>query len=285
MGSEAFVDASVYTESHDVDPDLTVDYLPESRRWRITGTIGAEQETTRTVPARDPVRLSLDALARAMEGEGITVDGGTRVIWDRGVAVTDRCLSGELTGCVDLVPIAERWSAPLSEIVAAILAPSQNWMTEQLVRTLGSEMGSAGSWPEGFRAAREYLRVEAGVDTLDLRMEDGSGLSAKNLVSPRAMVAMLGHVREQPWFYSYLAGMAHPGGLDSTLEGRLGGLEGRVFGKTGTISNVNSLSGYLIRDDGRELLFSILTNASNLSAAAVRGRIDAIVREMAKPTE
>jgi D-alanyl-D-alanine carboxypeptidase/D-alanyl-D-alanine-endopeptidase (penicillin-binding protein 4) len=79
--------------------------------------------------------------------------------------------------------------------------------------------------------------------------------------------------------------MAHPGGLDSTLEGRLGGLEGRVFGKTGTISNVNSLSGYLIRDDGRELLFSILTNASNLSAAAVRGRIDAIVREMAKPTE
>jgi D-alanyl-D-alanine carboxypeptidase len=45
--------------------------------------------------------------------------------------------------------------------------------------------------------------------------------------------------------------------------------------------NVNSLSGYLSREDGEEILFSILTNGSNLPAAQVRERMDALVRELA----
>ncbi len=283
MGASTFVEANVATESPDVGPDIAVDYHPESRRWTVTGTIGPEREATRTVPARDPVRLALDALERAMADAGIVAEGGVRIHWDRGTPVGDTCVAGELDACPDLVAIAELRSLPLGEVVAAILGPSQNWMTEQLVRTVGAEVGSEGSWPEGLRVIQEHLRAAAGVDSLALRMEDGSGLSAKNLLSPRAMVAILAHARGSTWFYSFAGAMARPGGPDTTLEDRLAGLEGRLFAKTGTITNVNSLSGYLIRSDGREVIFSILSNGSNLSSDAVRDRIDELVREVARP--
>ncbi|MSR22113.1 MAG: D-alanyl-D-alanine carboxypeptidase/D-alanyl-D-alanine-endopeptidase [Gemmatimonadetes bacterium] len=282
MGASTFVEAGVLTESQGLGPSLVVDYLPERRRWRVTGTIPVGQESTRIVPARDPVRLAVEALERAMEKGGIVIEGGVRIHWDRDVPISGSCLSGALRACPELVLIAERWSPPLPEVTAAILGPSQNWMTEQLVRTLGAEVGSAGSWPEGLRAVRGHLTSAVGVDSFDLRMEDGSGLSTKNLISPRAVVAILSYVRSQPWFRTYLAGMAYPGGLDTTLEGRLSGLEGRVFAKTGTLSNVNSLSGYLLRDDGREVVFSILSNGSNLPSAAMGNRIDAVVRELAR---
>ena len=75
--------------------------------------------------------------------------------------------------------------------------------------------------------------------------------------------------------------MAQPG-RPGTLRNRLAGLEGRVFAKTGTISNVNSLSGYLIRDDGTELVFSLLSNGSGLPASRVRAALDDVVRVLAR---
>jgi D-alanyl-D-alanine carboxypeptidase/D-alanyl-D-alanine-endopeptidase (penicillin-binding protein 4) len=81
---------------------------------------------------------------------------------------------------------------------------------------------------------------------------------------------------------SYRAAMAEPGEVDSTLEERLSGFEGRVFAKTGSISNVNSLSGYLVGGDGRRVIFSILSNGSGLRAEDMRDAIDAIVGELAR---
>jgi D-alanyl-D-alanine carboxypeptidase/D-alanyl-D-alanine-endopeptidase (penicillin-binding protein 4) len=80
----------------------------------------------------------------------------------------------------------------------------------------------------------------------------------------------------------YRRALAEPGEEGSTLSRRLEGFEGRVFAKTGTISNVNSLSGYLVGDDGREVVFSILSNGSGLSSSRVRAAIDDVVRVLAR---
>jgi D-alanyl-D-alanine carboxypeptidase/D-alanyl-D-alanine-endopeptidase (penicillin-binding protein 4) len=85
-----------------------------------------------------------------------------------------------------------------------------------------------------------------------------------------------------PHAAAYRSALAEPGEEDSTLERRLPDLEGRVFAKTGTISNVNSLSGYLVRENGQEVVFSILTNGSGLPAPTVRRAIDDIVRGLAR---
>jgi D-alanyl-D-alanine carboxypeptidase/D-alanyl-D-alanine-endopeptidase (penicillin-binding protein 4) len=68
---------------------------------------------------------------------------------------------------------------------------------------------------------------------------------------------------------------------ESTLETRLQPFADRLRAKTGTITHVNTLAGFLTTDDGRELTFSIMTNASGAPSAAVRRAIDRIVQALA----
>tara|TARA_B100002049_G_scaffold23757_1_gene15847 strand:- start:1750 stop:2280 length:531 start_codon:yes stop_codon:yes gene_type:complete len=173
-------------------------------------------------------------------------------------------------------------SPPLSELIAGILKPSQNWMTEQLIRTLGAELGEEGSWSEGVAVISEFLTEVVGIDSLDISLRDGSGLSRYNLVTPRALVRILQYLSSDQNNGTYRSALATPGEEDSTLQERLVDLEGRVFAKTGTLSNVTSLSGYLTRDDGSEVIFSILSNGSGLPSGQVRGAIDDIVRILAR---
>ena len=155
-------------------------------------------------------------------------------------------------------------------------------MTEQLIRTLGAELGEEGSWSEGIVVISEFLTEVVGIDSLDISPRDGSGLSAYNLVTPRALVRILQYLSSSQNTGTYRSALATPGEEDSTLQERLSDLEGRVFAKTGTISNVNSLSGYLTRDDGSEVIFSILSNGSGLPSGQVRDAIDDIVRILAR---
>jgi D-alanyl-D-alanine carboxypeptidase/D-alanyl-D-alanine-endopeptidase (penicillin-binding protein 4) len=166
--------------------------------------------------------------------------------------------------------------------VEAILEPSQNWMTEQLVHTLGAELGEEGSWSEGFRIEQEFFVEVVGVDSLDFAYRDGSGLSAYNLVTPRGMVRIFEFMRSSRHGDLFRHALAEPGEEGSTLQGRIPGLEGRVFAKTGTISNVNSLSGYMVTAGGRELIFSVLTNGSGLPSGVVRDGIDQVVEAVAR---
>lgn len=168
----------------------------------------------------------------------------------------------------------------MSDIVTAILQPSQNWIAEQVVRTLGAERGEGGGWRSGIAVQEGFLFRTVGIDASALRMQDGSGMSHQNLVTPWAVVQLLDHARTAPWGPAFRAALTGPG-RPGTLSNRLRGLEERVVGKTGTLSNVNALSGYVITDDGRELIFSILSNASGLPGAPVVAAIDRMVEALA----
>ncbi|MGQ0813818.1 MAG: D-alanyl-D-alanine carboxypeptidase, partial [Gemmatimonadota bacterium] len=84
------------------------------------------------------------------------------------------------------------------------------------------------------------------------------------------------------WGQQYHAALPTPGMRGGTLSARLSGLESRLAAKTGTIANVNSLSGYLRTADGRDLTFSIMTNASGKSSAQMRRGIDVLVQALAR---
>ncbi|HSJ13055.1 MAG TPA: D-alanyl-D-alanine carboxypeptidase/D-alanyl-D-alanine-endopeptidase, partial [Longimicrobiales bacterium] len=178
--------------------------------------------------------------------------------------------------------IAALASPPLAEIVPAILQPSQNWIAEHVLKTLGAERGTEGSWSGGLAVERRYLSDVVGIDSLAFNLRDGSGLAAQNLLTPAATVTLLDHVRAAPWRTQFAAALAAPGMTGSTLENRLAPLAGRLVAKTGTIANVNALSGYLTTDSGRELTFSILSNGSGLPSATVRAAMDSVVRLVAR---
>jgi D-alanyl-D-alanine carboxypeptidase/D-alanyl-D-alanine-endopeptidase (penicillin-binding protein 4) len=185
-------------------------------------------------------------------------------------------------GCAGLRRLAALRSPPLSAVAAEILGPSRNWVAEQLLRTLGRIQEGRGTREAGLAVVRSYLLEAAGVDSLDIRLEDGSGLAPRNLVTPRAVVAVLAHAAEAPWSQAWRRALASPGEEDTTLERRLPDLHGRVAAKTGTLSNVDALSGYLSEHDGTDLIFSVLSNGSGLPASTVRRALDRVVEILAE---
>jgi D-alanyl-D-alanine carboxypeptidase/D-alanyl-D-alanine-endopeptidase (penicillin-binding protein 4) len=281
-GREGYVRARVDTAPPDSAARVLAHYLPETRQLVLDGAVGLGVTDTFTVAQRDPVRLATTELARLLEHAGVKLARGWDVRWSVGEPVGTACVAGFVTDCVGARRIALLESPPLADVVAGMLGSSQNWIAEQLTLALGAEVGAAGSWSEGLRVVEEFLWREVGVDSLDVAPRDGSGLSAYNLVTPRALAQVLRYMAARPDAAVFRSAMAEPGEEASTLEERLAGLEGRVFAKTGTISNVNALSGYLVRESGQEVIFSILSNGAGLGAAPVRATIDEIVRILAR---
>jgi D-alanyl-D-alanine carboxypeptidase/D-alanyl-D-alanine-endopeptidase (penicillin-binding protein 4) len=249
---------------------------------RITGTIGVDAGTQYLrLPMTEPVRFAGHAFAEALRARGVVIDGKVRIVHDSAEAAGIR--EGRLTDAPAQLPISQvtAWSSPpMSEIVHAILAPSQNWIAEQLLRTLGAERRGDGSWRSGIAVETNFLFTTVGIDSAALRMNDGSGMSPQNLVTPHAMVQIFNYARTAPWSGVFRAALATPG-KPGTLSSRMRALEGRVSGKTGTLNSVNALSGYVRTRDDRELIFSILSNASGLPGGPVVSAIDRLVEALA----
>lgn len=262
------------TDTAGARPVVRVDLLDRRDTLFLEARVpfGAAPDTFR-LAVTDPDVYASRALARALRAHGVRI-GAVRVVRDT--------LEARALAAAPHVQLAALESPPMTEIVAALLQPSQNWMAEQLLKTLGAHAGEQGSWESGVAAEREYLIERAGIDSLAFFLRDGSGLSAQNLLTPEATVRLLEHARDAGWGEYYRAALAAPGLRGSTLANRIEALEGRVFAKTGTITNVNSLSGYLIADNGVELTFSIFTNGTGLRSAVVRPAIDAVVQAIAR---
>jgi serine-type D-Ala-D-Ala carboxypeptidase/endopeptidase (penicillin-binding protein 4) len=104
---------------------------------------------------------------------------------------------------------------------------------------------------------------------------DGSGLSRYNLFSPQDFVWILNKLQTE--FGLNRLKVILPGANTGTLKGLYEGYEGRIFAKTGTLSNNVALSGYLITKKNRALIFSVLVNNHETTAAAIRKQISSFL--------
>jgi serine-type D-Ala-D-Ala carboxypeptidase/endopeptidase (penicillin-binding protein 4) len=267
------VAARVVTDTAGAPLTRTVDYSARRDTVYMTVSIGlgARPDTSR-LAVTDPVRYAAHVFGDALRAHGVTI-GTIRIVHDTVLARRERAGAGR--------EVARLASPPMREIVTAIQRPSQNWIAETVLKTLGAERSGYGTWTTGIAAERRWLLDVARLDSGSFSLRDASGLAPQNVMSPAAVVRLLDFARTQPWGDDYRAALPAPGMPGSTLSGRLPGLEGRVQAKTGTISNVNGLSGYIVTDRGRELTFSILTNGTGLPAAGVRAAMDRIVEAIA----
>ena len=221
----------------------------------------------------DPNLYTARALRQALADAGISVAGTTR-------STTDSTLYGSLRATT---PLAEVASRPLRDWIFPVLNTSQNWFAEMLLKQLGKQFGRGGSWPEGLDVERRFLIDSVRVDSTQISLSDGSGLSSTNLVSPVAFTQILHFIRRHPRYATFAAGLPQAGGTGS-LRNRFVGtpLSGRVRGKTGSISRVNTLSGYIELEKGGFLTFSVQANHHAQPSRAILGVIDSVVVEMGR---
>ncbi len=158
------------------------------------------------------------------------------------------------------IKIFAEHSAPLLPILVNLNKPSDNLSAELLLKTIGVEkFGRPGTAAKGIRAMRQFLG-SAGVDTNAVYSADGSGASHYNLITPSNLVRLLVAMWKNFAIRSEFAATLPIAGVDGTLRGRMKGTpaEGVLHAKTGTISAVNTLSGYTTTADGDELALSMM---------------------------
>jgi len=148
-------------------------------------------------------------------------------------------------------------------------------------RATAHASGNEGGIADGARVVREFMR-SAGVGSDDFYFYDGSGMSANDLIAPRAYTTLLTYAARQSWGAEWKASFPIAG-VDGTLSGRFKAspIMGKLFAKTGTLNEVNALSGYLTAASGRTVVFSILVNGHLPGSEAEIHAIDHICEAIA----
>jgi D-alanyl-D-alanine carboxypeptidase/D-alanyl-D-alanine-endopeptidase (penicillin-binding protein 4) len=128
---------------------------------------------------------------------------------------------------------------------------------------------------------RQFL-VDAGVNDSDFFLYDGSGMSPDDRIAPRAYAQLLSYASRQSWGAAWRESFP-VAGVDGTLAGRFRNspLKGKLWAKTGTLNETNTLSGYLTAASGKVLAFSILVNGHKPGSEAELQAIDRIAETIA----
>jgi D-alanyl-D-alanine carboxypeptidase, serine-type, PBP4 family len=256
-----------------VAPAISVTRVRGRNIVRLTGTIpaGAEQKPVREeVTVEDPALFAASRFVELLRVSGVTVPPAVRRRVEKGVTPADA------------VEVAVSESQPLRELLKDFLKPSDNLYGEALLKTVGKALSDEGTARAGANALRDLLKVAA-VEPGGLSVADGSGLSRMNTVTPRILVDVLTNVWQRfpaDARDAFIAGLPEAG-VDGTLRNRMKKTpaEGKVRAKTGTLTGVSALSGYLTTPTGQRVVFSIVMNQYERSggASAARSAQDAIV--------
>jgi D-alanyl-D-alanine carboxypeptidase/D-alanyl-D-alanine-endopeptidase (penicillin-binding protein 4) len=241
------------------------------RELVLDGTlpVGGQPHAGR-VPAREPALYFGERLANLLRERGIAVTQ-VRLV----EPAVDAASAGEL--------LYTHQSAPLSSLIEHTSHVSDNLYAEALATALvravppgpGEVPGERSVHQRAMAAVADVLTA-FGLSPGSFALRDGSGLSRYNLVSARQMATLLWNQHGADNFPAALHTLPMAGEAGTTMARRLVGtpLEGRVHAKTGTLTGVSALAGYLLVPSLPPVVFSVLGNGDLRSGAERRQTID-----------
>lgn len=229
---------------------------------------------TGAVPLDDSVRKYYRTVGDPTKyfGEAFRV-----LLADRGIEVTGTSHTG-VTKDSD-VELASLSSPPLTTVLMDMNKYSSNFMAEHVLRTVGAEVEGKGTTEAGVKVMRRYL-TSIGVPEDTYVVVNGSGLAKDAALTPSALNAVLLDMAKDPRVgHEFVTSLAIAG-RDGTLRRRLSDKPSQVRGKTGTLSGVHCLAGYLESDEGDLYAFAFLVNGFRGGSSRVKQLHDDFARRM-----
>lgn len=234
---------------------------------RVRGVLPVDgKPQTEAIAVLDPAQYFLQNFRRALIIQGITV--------------AQTLVASNPQSSTEEVAFVE--SPTLADLVMETNQNSNNLYAEALLRTIGvAKQDLAGkeqnSAQQGLAIVKQTL-TELGVNPESYVIADGSGLSRRNLVSPETLVQTLKAMAQTKEASLYKASLP-VGGVSGTLKNRFRDTpaQGIVHAKTGTMTGVSSIAGYIDAPGYQPLVFTIIVNQSDKSVATVRQAMDEMV--------
>ncbi len=228
--------------------------------FEVHGWIGSRSAPRRiAMVVEDPANFTAGAFRSALNERGVRIGGATVI--DHAPTAARR--------------VTELLSPTLSRLVTAMNRESINHYAELIFRNAGRGADELlpGSADAGFSRLSDFLTTKVGTDHGAVYAVDGSGLSPLDRVTPRSLVQLLSYAHRAPWGPVFHASLPLAG-ESATLHSRMRNTiaEGNLHAKTGTTSEIISLSGYVTAENGEVLAFAFLYNGKDLDRA--RATID-----------
>ncbi len=267
---------------------VTIGREPGSNTLTLWGNMPVDDPGFREMLAiEDPAQFTAELFRELLEQRGVVVYGRTRAkhlelanLSTFIVTATASAGGGDIPRnyrpISPGVALADYQSQPLMDDLRVINKVSQNLYAELLLRLLGREKGTAGTIEAGSEVVRGFLS-QADIRSDEYVFYDGSGMSRQNLVTPHAIVKLLLYDQKQPWGAQFESTLP-VAGVDGSLAERFKGMPalGRIHAKTGSLRNVNALSGYAKTQSGGRIAFSIMVNNHNVTSRVAQQTIDQI---------
>ncbi|GAA1685859.1 D-alanyl-D-alanine carboxypeptidase/D-alanyl-D-alanine-endopeptidase [Nonomuraea maheshkhaliensis] len=227
------------------ETDVLIERQHGTRTVVVTGTVADPYQEW--VAVDDPTAYATSLFRKALGKHGVKVLGPTE----------------SAAAPASAKKLAEHQSMTLGELLVPFMKLSNNIHAEILTKAMGRKVSGQGTWSAGLKVSTDFAKAN-GVQVINMR--DGSGLSRRDGFSPGSIVQLLSAVRAKPWFSTWYESLPIAGNADrftgGTLRSRMRGTPAadNVHAKTGSLTGVTSLSGYVTSADGEPLIFSIMLN-------------------------
>lgn len=256
-------------------PSTEKNTIEITRKYRsnevaITGNIPIGHQHKDWVTLYNPTINTLRAFQKTLEEEGIIFYGSSveRKQVPSGAAL-----------------IYTKYSMPLAMMIQPFLKLSNNSIADILIKTMGKQVYGHGSFECGVQVLRDYGE-QIGLDMSQWMLEDGSGISHKNRTTANELTKLLVQVRtEEPFFPIFFTSLPVGGEKEKAIGGSLREryleehLKERVFAKTGHISGVYTLAGYVKANSGKVYAFAVMTqNQSKNRIKDIDNVVEAIIQ-------
>ncbi|CAM2849118.1 serine-type D-Ala-D-Ala carboxypeptidase [Vibrio rarus] len=152
------------------------------------------------------------------------------------------------------VLLAQHHSAPLNQLLEFMLHKSDNLYADNITKQLGADLyGKKGSFKSGTSAITEILLKQTGIDLSNGILEDGSGLSRNNRISPHTMMDVLQYIKDHDK-QLHLISLLATSGVDGTLKHRpsmrISPIKGQIKAKSGSLFGSHNMVGYVYDKQG-----------------------------------